>query len=229
MLGCDKFYYWSLYNRNKSHIGICRNNDRTEKPRVVCTDAEVVCNNNACRAVRRADYRNGSGFHRTEPAEGCHAEREKYAELRRRTEKHKFRVGQHGAEVDHCTDADEKHQREKFVCNAAVVKNADDSAVRRNCGTRQVHNDRAEAHRQKKSGFHILFDCKINKDPADDPHNGVVPVRDGKIACDFQKTHRCSFVFCFCGCALRIAQSALYPFLYSQTSANLQLFSETVN
>ena len=85
--------------------------------------------------------------------------------------------------IDHGPDANEQQQREQLVRDARVeqhVQNADllhaVDGLRDRAGQRQIDQDRAEAHRQQQRRLHIPFDRQIDEDPADQPHDRLLPV-----------------------------------------------------
>ena len=142
-------------------------------------------------AVRRADDGDGGRVGKVEAEKTCHAQGEEDAELGRRAEKHHFRVGEQGGEVDHGPDADEQEQGEKLVGDAGVKQDVDSAHLGlpgdlvdlgHGPGEGEVHQDRAEAHGHQEGGLHLLDDSQVDEDSADGPHHRHLPGQLGDVA-----------------------------------------------
>lgn len=97
-------------------------------------------------------------------------------------EDHQLRIGEQRTEIDHRADTDEQYQREKLIGDTGVKQDGQRAALRDTvhelidrAGQRQIHENRAEADRQKKRRLHILFDREIYEHPADYPHDRLLP------------------------------------------------------
>ena len=167
-----------LHDRHKRHIGVRRDHDRAQ-----IVGFQEIRHKDRRRTIRRADDADGRRVLDGEAQKGCKAEGEENAELRRRTEEHELRVVQQRLKIDHGPDANEQQQREQLVRDARVeqhVQNADllhaVDGLRDRAGQRQIDQNRAEAHRQQQRRLHIPFDRQIDEDPADQPHDRLLPV-----------------------------------------------------
>ena len=165
-----------LHDGDQRHIAVGRDHDGTQ-----VFAAQRVGNENCRRTVCRADDRDGRRVGQVEEQPGQH-QRDKDAQLRRRTEQHEPRLFQQRAEVDHCADADEKQQRKQLVGHAGVKKRVDRAngfALCDGTGQRQVDEDGTEAHGQQQARLHLFGDGKVDQQAADDPHDHHLP---GEVA-----------------------------------------------
>ena len=162
-----------LDDGHERHVGIGRHHDCADVFRI-----EEVGHEYGGGAVRRADDGDGGRVLQVKAQKGRQAEREEYAELRRRAEDHQLRIGQKRRKVDHCADADEQKQREQLVGDARAEEHIDDAglcALSDRAGERQVDQNRAEAHGQQQRRLHVLGDGQIDQHAADDPHDRLLP------------------------------------------------------
>ena len=165
-----------LHDGHKRHVAVRRDHDGTQ-----VFAAQCVRHEDSRRAVRRADDRDGGCVRQVEEQPGQH-QRDKDAQLRRRTEQHEPRLFQQRAKVDHRADADKEQQREQLVGHTGVKKRVDRAngfALCDGTGQRQVDEDGTEAHGQQQAWLHLFGDGKVDQQAADDPHDHHLP---GEVA-----------------------------------------------
>ena len=165
-----------LHDGDQRHIAVGRHHDSTQ-----ILAAQRVGNENCRRTVCRTDDGDGGRVGQVEEQPGQH-QRDKDAQLRRRTEQHEPRLFQQRAKVDHRADADKEQQREQLVGHTGVKKRVDRAngfALCDGTGQRQVDEDGTEAHGQQQARLHLFGDGKVDQQAADDPHDHHLP---GEVA-----------------------------------------------
>ena len=172
-----------LHDRHERHVGIRRHDDRPQILRI-----QEVCHKDARRPVGRADDRDGRRIPDVKAEQRRHRKREENAELRRRAEQHQLRILQQRFKIDHRADADEQQQREQLVGDASAEQNVKRTGLRHalihlrhRAGHWQIHQNRAEAHRQQQRRLHLFFDSQIDKQRADRPHHHLLPLQIRQI------------------------------------------------
>ena len=173
-----------LHDGHQRHVRVGHDDDGAE-----VVGLEHVGDDDGGGAVRRADDADGGGVLDLKAHERRHAEGEEDAELRRRAEDHHLGVGEQRREVDHGADADKQQKREELVGNTGVEQHIDGAdllhAVNElgdGAGHRQVDQDRAEAHGQQQRGFHLFLDRQPDQQPADGPHDHLLPLQVEDVA-----------------------------------------------
>ena len=137
-----------LNDRHKRHIGVGRNDNRSE-----VSGVKIVGDKDGGRSVCRTDDADGSGILQAEAKEGRQTQREKNAELGCCTEQHHQRIGQKRRKVDHGSNADKEQEQKDLIGNSCIEEGIERPLCQytidclRDCSRhRKIHQNCAESH-----------------------------------------------------------------------------------
>ena len=176
-----------LNDRDKRHVGVCRDGDGSEKGR-----CEYLCNKNRGRTVRTADDADSGG------SLGREAERKRTrkcrenAELSGSAEQQRLRIRDKRSKIGHSADTHKDYRRVYSELDSEVYQ-VEQSAVMQHraevdriseeefgmeqVGTRQICKQHAECYRQQQQGLKLLDNGEIKEHADYHPHGNILPCR----------------------------------------------------
>lgn len=156
-----------LNERHESHVGVGCDRDLRQKMR-----RQFHGGVDRHRAVCATDDTDRGRFAQIESQDLRPDEGYKDPQVSRYPQNDKSRIGDHGPEVRHGTDAEENKRRQYELLHA-LIRKVEKAARRCQCRARHIGHDtgKADPHQQKR--FILLDDAQIEQDASGNDHDQI--------------------------------------------------------
>ena len=164
-----------LNERHERHVGVCCDSDRPQEIR-----RELRRQIDGRRSIGAADDADGGGFLDGEAEDHGKTEGYEDADLRRRSQEERVRIGNQRTEVRHRADAEEDQRRKDFVGDAEVDRLHDVHLFSEEARLRKIRQDTAKSDRAEEQRLELLGKGQIKKHESDENHDAVAHREVGK-------------------------------------------------
>ena len=124
------------------------------------------------RTIRTADDADRGCFSQMESKELCADQCDKDAQMRSRPQNDQRRIGDHGTEIRHGTDAEENERRQNELLHA-LIRKVEKPARRSQCRARHIRHDAGKADPYQQKRFVFLDDAQIQQDASGSDHDQI--------------------------------------------------------
>ena len=124
------------------------------------------------RTIRTADDADRGCFSQIESKELCADQCDKDAQMRSRPQNDQRRIGDHGTEIRHGTDAKKNERRQNELLHT-LIRKVEKSARCSQCRARYIGHDAGKADPYQQKWFVFFDDAQIQQDTSGNDHDQI--------------------------------------------------------